>query len=144
MIKRVLISLSFISTSILAGCSTTAIQTDLGIDDLHFPKIADGHDRVVVLGTGKGRLELMDNCIVFNRGYNKPILIWDHQTDVQKVGGSIVITHPRFATLKVGQKVTISGTGAHGYYDPDIDRIPLEPTAEHACKPTGYLEIFEW
>lgn len=142
--RWVLVSLIFLSAVLLTGCSTTTTQTDLSIDDLHFPKIAEGHDRIVILGSGKGRLELMDNCIVFNRKYDKPILLWDSQTDVKKVGNSIVITHPRFPALKVGQKVTISGTGANGFYDPVLDKIPLEPTTVHTCEPTGYLEVFEW
>ena len=146
--KRIFTSLSFISTFILAGCSTTGTQTDLNIADLHFPERNGVYDRVAFGGTTKGRLELLDNCIVLNTGYNKPILIWDSKTDVQKEGGTIVITHPQFSTLKLGQKVEFSGSGVSGWYDPygpkGNDELPLEPTPVFKCKPTGYLWIFEW
>lgn len=142
--NQVLVALSFILVLVSVGCSTTATQTDLSIDVLHFPKISEGHERIAILGSSKGRVELIDNCIVFNRGYDKPILLWDNQTGVQKVGSSIVITHPQFSTLKVGQRATIKGTLANGFYDPDLDQIPLEPTTKHTCEPTGYLEIYEW
>lgn len=146
--KWVLIWLSFMSVFILAGCSTTATQTDLSIADLHFPERDGVYDRVAFGGSAKGRIELLDNCIVLNDGYSKNILIWDKQTDVQKVGGTIVITHPQFSTLKLGQKVEISGSGVSGWYDPygpkGYKELPLKQTPVYTCKPNGYLWVFEW
>ena len=135
-----LMMLLFIPVFIFSGCNTT--KTDLSVNDLHFPQIADGYDRVILLGSVKGRLELMNNCIVLNAGDFKPILLWDSETVVEKAGGVIVISHPRFSTLKVGQKVAISGTHANGYYAPN--ELPLEPTPVNTCEPTGYLEVYEW